>query len=254
MPAITSWCDKLASTPAVGVRFSHHFASSGTIIRLLAPILDRMIEGRKPKFTMESQDSFRVVFMSEDGFQYGIEPERIFVDFHHRMRARVTSAGPPIVEMISSPRPYTQLLPEVCDRLLEMAALLLPEHDRMLHRVGVVAAANVAAEEAPPGILKFVEHIAKPWRTSVDHYAFNITAQINEEHGWSDRCVHTISKPEDAEGNLVTLKFDWQRSYTVEKQLRMDTLKEQLELAQEAALRYFEELAEGDRFDDEPVA
>jgi hypothetical protein len=51
---VLSWCDKLASTPGAGLKLDYHFVSADALINALSPVLDRMVEGDKPKFTMNN--------------------------------------------------------------------------------------------------------------------------------------------------------------------------------------------------------
>jgi len=57
-----------------------------------------------------------------------------------------------------------------------------------------------------------------------------------------------MTRPEDSEG-LVTLRFDWQRIFSKAKSVTTAALKEILENAQKDSLTYFEDVAEGGRFD-----
>ena len=57
-------------------------------------MLDRWVEGEKQTFNVERQDSHTVLLTTEDDFQYGVEPSKVFVNFAHRMRVGTVSAGP----------------------------------------------------------------------------------------------------------------------------------------------------------------
>ena len=151
--------------------------------------------------------------------------------------------------MISKPQPFTMLLPAVCDRLLKVVALLIDPKFRLLKQIGIVSSTMVDEEDAPPGILKFVNNITKPWGKTLDAYSFMIVAQLSQQAGRSDRCIHEITNPEDVD-SLTTLKFDWQRKFVNDPSVpAIEGLTELLKDAQKDALGYFEELAEGNRFD-----
>ena len=244
-----SWCDKLASTPTVGMQFNHHFASSGSILDALTPILDKLVDSKKAIFSINQQDSFGLQLTTEDGFQYLINTTSISVGFVHRLKLKNQSAGYPTVEMISKPQPFTALLPVVSDRLVEVAALIIEPRSRSLQQIGIVTSTMVDEGEAPPGILKFIKYVTKPWKSGLDAYGFQIVSQLGQHPGGYDRCIHDVAKPEDGD-DLATLKFDWQRKFDTRTPIssseRLTTL---LANAQKDALRYFEELAEGNRFD-----
>jgi hypothetical protein len=151
-----SWCDKLASTPSIGFKIDPYYTSGDSIIDAIRPILDRLVDGDRVLFTVNRHESFAFSFTTEDGFQHGIEPIKAFVDFHHRLKAKPVSGGPPIMEMLSKPLPYTDLLPEVAKRLAEMTLLIPGAKQRKINRVGIVSATRVVEDEVPPGIARFM--------------------------------------------------------------------------------------------------
>ncbi len=120
-----SWCNKLASTPSVGLKFNYHFAPSTDILDALTPILDGLVAGEKTKFAINSQEAFAVEFTTEDGFHYGIDPSRVWIDFQHRLKVKPISGGPPIAELLSRPAPFSELLPEVSKRLIDATERIL---------------------------------------------------------------------------------------------------------------------------------
>lgn len=166
-----SWCDKLASTPSVGYGLDFHFVPAEVVLAALAPVLDKLVESKKPTFAVEQQETFVVTFNTYEGFKYGIEPSKIHVNFNHRMRPKSISGGPPIMEMLSRPQPYTELLPNVSKKLIEATLLLPSPKDRSVTRVGVVSTTAVDAKELPPGIARLIAYIGKPWGGSLTRLA-----------------------------------------------------------------------------------
>lgn len=246
-----SWCDKLASTPTVGFRLSTHFAPSDILLNALSPILDRSSEEEARNTTIDqSTRQFSTGFTISDGFTYSVDEAKVSVQFNHRAKFRPVSGGPPIMEMLSTPRPFTTLLPEVSKRLIE-ATLLLPEvARRTVRRVGIVSTTPIAADDAPPGINRLIEYLGRPWKGLLESFNVAIHATINETPVFVDRCLHTLVKPEE-KGELLTLQFDWQRTFKDEWTVKKPDLERALDDANTNSLRYFEELAEGNRFDEE---
>jgi hypothetical protein len=245
-----SWCDKLASTPSVGFKLDPHHASSDSIIDAIAGILDPLHTGEKPKFSVLQQASFELQFQTEDGFIYAIDPIKTSVAFRHRMRARPTSGGPPIMEMLSKPAPYTSLLRDVSKRLVELTTLVPTAKSRTVRRTGVVSTTSIGQDELPPGIARFIESVGQPWQNLLDHYSITVAAEVGKGQAWRDRCIHNIIKSDDPD-QLMTLTFDWQRVFTSGYPIQKESLTQNLERCQKAALEYFEDLAEGRRFDAE---
>jgi len=244
-----SWCDKLSSTPGMGFRLEPHFGSADSLMDALAPILGRYYVDDKAQFTITTHDSANFQFSAEDGFQYGAEPLRSFVMFAHKLRIRATSGGPPVAEMLSKAAPFSSLLVEVGKRLIELTLLLPNSKARKIVRVGVVTTTTVSPEDAPPGIMRMLNYLGRPWGAGIDHYDMRITAEVGQSASGVDRCVHQLTRPEGKD-ELLTLKFDWQRYLKTPRRIETEQLSEVAEEAQRDAKKYFEDLAEGGRFDE----
>jgi hypothetical protein len=185
-----------------------------------------------------------------DGYNYEVDPSRISVGFQHSMRTKLVSGGPPVAEMLSDPLPYTKLVPSVSKRLIDATLLVCKGTTRKITRVGIVANSTVASNDIPPGIARFIAYIGRPWRGFVDHYSFQIISQLADGSESSDRCIHTLSKTEGDPDQLVRLNFDWQRTFKNGRAITSESMTQLINSAEEAALAYFEELAEGNLFDE----
>lgn len=248
-----SWCDKLAAVPAVGFKFDPHYASFDSILRALSPLVDTWVAGDRPTFNVEQQDPFTFSLNKEDGFVHGIDPTKASVEFKYRMKAKAISAGPPTVELLSPPRPYSELLPDASKQLLRMVSLLTTMHPRKVERVGITSTTIVAQSETPPGVLRFIEYVSRPWNASPEEFNFLIVAPLATTKGWSDRCVHVLTKSR-ANEDLLTIRFDWQRIFSTPRPATSESLDDMIEVAQRESLKYFEDLAEGNRFDEELIS
>lgn len=254
-----SWCDKLAATPGIGFRLDPHFIASDAIVNALTPRFnkwaaelkgaDRMLD--KAPITVVRQESFAFAFQRDNGVQFGIDANKASVEFTHRMRLKAVSGGPPVGEMLSTPLPYTALLPQLAKDLVDLVLLLPSSPDRKVRRIGVIASANVEPDVAPPGVKRFLDYVGKPWKRLIDGYRFEVTGIIEENSTHSDRCIHTLTHVEG--GDLLALKFDWQRTFAKGQLMTEDGLQKSSEAAQKSALEYFEDLAVGNRFDAELI-
>ena len=249
-----SWCDKLASTPSIGVKLDNHFAPSAEILEVLKPILDPLVERERPRFLINRLDPFAVELTTEDGFHYGIEPSRLWIDFQYRLRVKPVSGGPPVAELLSRAAPFSELLPEVSSRLLEATkkVLEIAPRPRKLKRVGIVSMTQVSEADLPPGIGRFIDYVARPWHGLVGQYSLQITADLRKTDDWFDRCNHVVVKPDDPE-QLLMLQFDWHRTFVKERDATLDLIKEEISRAEPDSMKYFEELGEGNRFDEELI-
>lgn len=247
-----NWCDKLASTPSVGLKFDHHFAPTAELLEVLKPILDPLVRHDKARFNIDRLAAYDLELTTEEGFHYGFDSSRIWVEFQHRLRAKPVSGDRPVAELISRAAPYSELLPDVSDRLLDATKQVLQIEKRKLVRVGVITTTLVDENDVPPGIARFIEYIGRPWSGKVDNFSFQITGELERNDKWIDRCIHTIVKPEDPE-QLPMLKFDWYRTFKDARPATIELVKEELGRATIDSSKYFEDLAEGNRFDEELI-
>lgn len=245
-----SWCDKLASTPTVGIRFNDHYVSSGRILDALAPLLNTLVADQRPLFSISKHDSFGLEFSTEEGFQYGLNQERATVAFAHKLKVRPVSGGPPRVEMLSRAMPFTQLLPDAASKLLHAVSLVIDLKTRVVERIGIVSTTVVADDELPPGIRRLLQHLGRPWPSGLAAYNCQFVANLRSDSKQSDRCVHHLVKAEGEEEDLITMVFDWQRTFPEGRSMTLDSLRSELDAARSTALEYFETLAIGDIFDE----
>lgn len=244
-----SWCDKLASTPTVGFFFPPHATSGATIADRLAPLIDKWWDSdQRATFNIDKQDGFSFEITNDSGLKYIVDLSRIVVDFNHRLKLKPQSGGPPIVEMISTPQPYTVLLPRAAEELVRATELILGNNtSRPLEKVGIVTTTTVAEETVPPGIRRLLKLLGSPWESQLQAYHVSLTAKIKEGSDFTDRCGHLLIRTEQRDA-LTTLKFDWQRTFKTPRAARPDYLKDIVAACSMDAMKYFEELAEGTRF------
>jgi hypothetical protein len=234
------------------LRFGLVHKSSDSLLDALQPLFDTWVDGRKQRFSIEKQDSFGVQFITEDGFHYTINQEAAVIEFRHRWRVRPRSGSLPVAELMSKAQPYTELLSQAAEKVLDAATLVNGSRARVLHRIGIVTNTVVGHKEVPPGIKRLISFMSKPWGGNVPQYNIEITGEIGEQHDYADRCIHSVGMgDENNPDRLITVKLDWQRVFTIVRPITMDVIKKHVATAQKSALDYFEDVAEGSRFDEE---
>ena len=157
------------------------------------------------------------------------------------------------MEMLSKPLPFTELLPEVSERLVTAARLLPNLSERKIFQVGVVSTTRAANAEVPPGISRFISYLGKPWGNEISSFSIEVTSDVGKTDVWTDRCQHRILRPEDPE-ELMTIIFDFHRQFKSGQAISEAQMKTLANKCGEDALKYFETLAEGDRFDEHIIS
>lgn len=245
-----TWCDKLASTPTIGFQYdSAHHAGSDTLLTALSPLLDQWSTPNKSEFSITSQDSFTLNVQRENGFLYQFDPWKSSVAFQHQMRLRPTSGGLPVAEFASEPLPFTSLLDDALEQLLDISLMMPMAKERSVKRIGIVTTTVVTEDDLPPGILRFIKYVSRPWGQGVESYNFTIISKLRETDNFFTRCIHTVVKPDDPV-QLMTLRFDWQKTFERPITIVRDNLFKEVVTAKNSALEYLEEVAEGNAFDE----
>jgi hypothetical protein len=252
MGVALSWCDRLASTPVVGFQLTPYFAVHD-VVRAWAPILDNLVDRfQNPTFTVDDNQK-ALSITTKDGFQYAADHTRMSIQFVHRMKATPVSGGPPIMEMLSKPQPYTGLLADVSARLIEAARLLPNLSNRKILQVGVVSNTRVDLKDVPPGIGRFIQYLGRPWDERIVASNIEVTSEVAKETNWIDRCQHKIVRPED-QNELMTLTFDFHRKFNSGQATTESQMKTLITKCSEDALKYFEKLAVGNIFDEHIIS
>ncbi len=243
-----SWCDSLASTPIIGVRYEPSFRPSEEYLAAMSPVLNRELDKDRPAFSVESMDPFQLVFNTESGFRYTFDQSNVSVAFNHRIRAKAASAGPPTMELISQAEPFTELLETVTNRLLEAVDILSGVSPRRVKRIGIVSLTQVVLEDAPPGIVDLFDQVARPLGGGAETFNISMTTRLKEDAKTIEKCTHTLTLPEPPE-TLVTLQLDWQRTFLKTFGSNKSAVADALSSGKREALAYFERVAEGGLYD-----
>ena len=244
-----NWCDKLGSTPTMGYQLDWHTLPSDILLNALSPLVDTMVSGDEQRFSIDLKDALKLTFTSHDGFQFGLEPARVFVQFNHRATYRIESGGIPNLVLNSKPAPYSELLNDVQRYLLSTMEIVNRLKVRRLIAIGVVTTTVVDQNDIPPGIKSLLAHVSKPWKGRLEFLTFQAQSVLNEDEEFSHRCTHTIVK-KLKDDDPMELVFDYQRIYKKPQEIDTHRLRSASEKVKALALDYFEELAQGDRVDD----
>jgi hypothetical protein len=228
----------------VGVRFLPSHVPADEILSKLRPILDSLYENDKPTFSVETVEVFSATITTEQGYKYTFDQDSFAVSFNHRVRAKPTSGGLPVLELLSKAAPYTELLDQVTDRLLE-AIDLVSIKGRLLRRIGIVSVTAVDMSDAPPGIVRLIDQLSSPFGGPLELLNSVTGTTLSATDNTKDRCLHTFAVPEQ-EDALATLQFDWQRRFLGDYDpLANSDIGRALKHARDDALLYFERVAEG---------
>jgi len=244
-----SWCDKLGSTPGIGYQLDWHALPSDILLNALSPLVDRMVSGDEQRFSFDVREALKLQFTSYDGFQFGFEPTKVFVGFTHRAEIHTGSGGIPSLGLRSKPSTFTALLDEIQGYLLNTMETINRLKGRRLAGIGIVTTTWAERADIPPGIKKLLMYASKPWEGRLQSLTFQAQSILDENDDYLHRCIHTIIKTLK-EDEPIQVIFDYQRVYKKPQDIDPNRLRPATEAVTASALDYFEQLAQGDRFDD----
>lgn len=253
-----SWSDKLASTSGLGFALTPHHTSGMGLLDAIAPILDRAKSREGTGFDVQALDQFNAQIVTNEGYQYAMNPRSVGTEYVYRVHVQNQSGAAPVAKFLSTIIPYSRQLEELTGRLVELAGLMPNASKREIVRLTVMTAASVAPEDLPPGIQGLIRYMGRPWSQQIDAYNLRVAGNLGaDEVGNQLRCVHTIGRaapPETKEpqpnDGLVSVRFDWQRKFKTPRRIEAKAMRELIADGIRDANKYFEEIAAGDRFDE----
>ena len=195
-----SRCDKLASTGIVGIRMTPKFRTSSQVLQSIPSLLNDQVtdrsHGERVTFAVDKNEVFDLIITLRSGTRYFFAPWSLAVGFVHRAELQHRSGGMPFMQLTSNLEPFSASIPSL-SRLLCETYEMLGDHDRAVSQVGFVADTHVAFEDAPPGLTELIEKTVGLWGDNIS-VSLQIVSNINETDEFTDRCVHTINRVEDA--------------------------------------------------------
>jgi hypothetical protein len=246
-----SWCDKLASQASVGLRVTPRFRPADDLLKAVSSLFTSQIKplenGERPTFIVDRKENFEIIFTLSQGYKYSISATVLSVSYVHRVELRNASAGLPWLNFLSEQVGFTQSLEDICSRVLDCIEML-DDPSQRITQFGLRSHTLVGIDEMPPGIVEMIESTLSFWGNA-PFFSFQIVSILDETEQHTDRCLHTIARPEDDE-IIPTISLEWQRTFKDSKiPFRRGNAKDLIQKCTENALLYFETLGEGGSID-----
>lgn len=242
-----SWCDKLASVPTVGFTLDWQLTPGANLLSTVAPFFDAYTSENGPEFEITKYEPLSFVVQTRTGYQFTVDPSKIVVQFQHQMQARSVSGGSPVMEMLSGAGKYTDMLPEMSTKLLELTFKIPGISRRKIRRIGVVSTTLVTIDEAPPGIISYLEKFSEPWGGISKNFSVRVMGDLEKTAEWTQRCIHNFVQPEESDEPMI-VTLDWQRLFIGDRIHGQIPMRKILDECCQNATAYFERLGDGSMF------
>lgn len=245
------WLDSLLAVPAIGIRISPDFKDIFGFQKRLGDFIDFLTREEKfdiEKLEINTQEIFGyTISFRKTGFSFVMTPKNIIGQYLYEIDQSPQPGGLPKFRL-PEVMPYSQLLEKTFKCVQKLIALMKDLKGFQFDRIGIVANVGSDKDSLPPGVLKWVEHLNKPWGKLVKSDA-SLVAQLdkNETEGYNDRCHHNIKFDDATPETGIHFTLDWQRTFN--KSILISEgkgLSVLLTSCKAKALDYFQTFGEGD--------
>jgi hypothetical protein len=243
------WLDTLLAVPAIGVRLRPDFKEIFDFQKRLGSFIDFLIREEKfevEKLEIKSQDIWGYsISVQKTGFSFTLTPKDITGQYLYEIHQTARPGGLPTLELPET-MPYTQLFEKVFRYLQKVFTLIKDLKGFQFDRIGIVTNIGTDKESLPPGVLKWIENLSKPWG-GLTKSESSLVAKLheNEEGGYLDQCHHNIKFDDTVPEAGIRFTLDWQRIF--KKSIFIgEGLSESLASCKDEALAYFQKFGEGE--------
>jgi hypothetical protein len=240
-----SWLDSVLTTPVFGLRLKPSLRTSLSYANLLGEFLDELLVSAGNVNIAQLQPVGLLVTLNDTGHRIRFEPANVVADFRYQLEGEVAAGELPAVKD-PAVRPYSEVAQELIGLIAGAAdCLAQQEHPLVCNRFGVVAQAWLKEKSAPPGVEKLKELLTGQWTRPVAKMESTAMTRLKEDEQVVEQCHHRLAFDETRQPGQLALSLDWQRNLKEPLTLGVGDTQERLVDNLEAALQYFESVADG---------
>lgn len=235
------WLDSVFSVPAIGLRLETNYETAPQIQSSLVPFINSLYKNDK-KIIIKTSEIWGYT-LNIVGFIFTITYKEIIIQFNYNIDEKKIAGSLPSIEYPDL-KTYSELFNNSLKYLTDILSYL-KNIDLFFNRIGIVANANLDDTSIPPGLQKAKEYFGKPWNNQLSNANISITAELNNEDNYMDRCIHKIefSKKNIQETGYI-ISLDWQRLFSEPQKisLALDNISE----CKNNAFEYFDKFGIGE--------
>jgi hypothetical protein len=243
------WLDSVLAVPIIGVRISPNFAEISEFQKRQHKFIDflsRQEATTKENLQITGDNLWGCsISLLNSGFSFRVTPTDITGQFVYYI-GRIEKPG-----SLPSPQspivlPYTEIIDRLSKYLANIFDSVRELREFKLEMIGIVANISGTRESLPPGVSRWLEHMAKPWGGLVKSEAL-LLSKISENADYHDQCHHALRFDETLPNAGINIMLDWQRVFKQPLALgEVASLSGNVELSKTDSLKYFQKFGEGD--------
>lgn len=245
---MATWLDSVLATPLFGLRLRPCFETAVAYPDLLAGFLDDLLARGAVNLTPRQPFGLQI-FTPGNGNRMNLEVNNLVASSGFTLEGKAAPGELPAFEDID-PRPFSEVASELIALLAETAdAMAKGGRPLECDRFGIMARASMATDAIPPGVQKLKDKLVGSWTKRIPKLDSTVLVVLSESDERLEQCHHRLSFDETQQKGQIELTLDWQRVPREPVRLDEKVAREQTESAFDAAVAYFEMVADGG-FDD----
>lgn len=205
-----SWLDNCIAIPTCGVGISPDFLAIARYSEIFAPLMSE-IQQDEDEVSYQYNELKSLLIMAPSGYRYEFLPGKISVSFRYNHKQEKIEGD---FRKILKPEllAYSDLLNTTIENTKNSFKHYLKSNNLKANRVGIVVAATLTEELAPPGISELIELFNSPWENPLIHCDSRITPEIEKNEKYDERC-HISIRFDWSINKEINIVFDWYREY-----------------------------------------
>lgn len=239
------WLDSVPTLPLVGVAVKLPLELGLRLPSVLAPALDAWGDVTRVQVPAEG------IEVECAGMRLRLLHNNFTAQAVLNMRtvAQTGAFQPALVH--DSLQSYSSMTALLVERLIEALQTLAHQGDYEANRIGIIANIRLTRSNAPPGILRLVDHLSAPWPAGVTKSETMLLAELSKTEAATHRCHHHFKFDRSGQTpEALHVALDWQEVMAQPTKVSgdMTDLQARINRATAAAASYFEQVAFDDEF------
>lgn len=244
------WLDTLLAVPVVGIHINPEFKEVFEFQKRIGNFLDYLRKDKaleKGNIEIKAEEIWGYsISVRKTGFSFTLTPNDIIGQYSYEIKQITQPGSLPTFEPPETIA-YSQLLEKTLSYIQEFITLIKDLKGFQFERIGIVANVGGDKESLPPGVLRWLKHLSKPWGTLIKSQSILLAKlQENKEAQYRDQCHHIVNFDDTIPEAGVRFTLDWQRFFEKPVSMSdMNVLPANLLSCKNEALNYFQNFGEG---------
>ena len=244
------WLDTLLAVPVVGIRMIPDFKELFEFQKRIGNFLDYLKKDKeleKGNIDIRPKEIWGYsISVLKTGFSFTLTPKDIIGQYSYEIKEVTRPGSLPTFEPPETIA-YSQLLEKTLTYVQVFLALIKDLKGFQFDRIGIVANVGSDKESFPPGVLRWLEHLSKPWGTLTKSESLLLAnLQENNEAQYRDQCHHVVKFDDTTPEVGVRITLDWQRVFEIPISMSdIEVLPRTLLSCKDEARKYFQNFGEG---------